>query len=53
MTDGGERVNLIFDLVVPTDEKVDKEQLVAEIQSKIKEENSKYYAVIKVEHSYV
>ncbi len=53
MTDGGERVNLIFDLVVPTDEKVDKDKLVHEIQEKIKEENSKYYAVIKVEHSYV
>ena len=53
MTDGGERVNLIFDLVVPTDEKVDKDKLVHEIQEKIKEENSKYYALIKVEHSYV
>lgn len=53
MTDGGERVNLIFDLVVPTDEKVDKEELIGKIQRKIKEENEKYYAVIKVEHSYV
>ena len=53
MTDGGERVNLIFDLVIPTDEKIDQEKLVHEIQEKIKQENIKYYAVIKVEHSYV
>ena len=53
MTDGGERVNLIFDLVIPTDEDVDREKLVSEIQEKIKEENEKYFAVIKVEHSYV
>ena len=53
MTDGGERFNLIFDLVIPTDEKTDKDELIREIQRKLKEENEKYYAVIKVEHSYV
>ena len=53
MTDGGERINLIFDLVVPTDEKLDKEELVKQIQSELKKENEKYFAVIKVEHSYV
>ena len=53
MTDGGERINLIFDLVVPTDEKADKEELIKTIQQELKKENEKYFAVIKVEHSYV
>ncbi len=53
MTDGGERVNLIFDLVVPTDEKVNVEETITKIQNEIHNKNKKYYAVIKVEHSYV
>lgn len=53
MTDGGERVNLIFDLVIPAEDNINKEDLVKEIQARIKKENEKYYAVIKVEHSYV
>ena len=53
MTDGGERINLIFDLVVPTDEKIDVDKLVSEIRQEIHKKNEKYYAVIKAEHSYV
>ena len=53
MTNGGGRINLIFDLVVPRDEKVDNEKLKVEVQQKIHSENSKYYAVPKIEHSYV
>ncbi len=53
MTDGGERINLIFDLVIPTDEKVDVEKVVADIKEEIHKKNNKYYAVIKAEHSYV
>lgn len=53
MTDGGERINLIFDLVIPTDEKVNVEETVTKIQSEIHNKNKKYYAVIKAEHSYV
>ena len=53
MTDGGERINLIFDLVIPTDEKVDVEKVVAGIKEEIHKKNNKYYAVIKPEHSYV
>ena len=53
MTDGGERVNLIFDLVIPTDEKIDVEKVVSEIREEIHKKNDKYYAVIKAEHSYV
>lgn len=53
MTDGGERVNLIFDLVIPTDEKVNVEETITKIQKEIHNKNKKYYAVIKAEHSYV
>ena len=53
MTDGGERINLIFDLVIPTDEKVNVEETVTKIQNEIHNKNKKYYAVIKAEHSYV
>ena len=37
MTDGGERINLIFDLVIPTDDKSNPEELVHTIQQKLKE----------------
>ena len=53
MTDGGKRVNLIFDLVVPRDKEYDKEQIIKNIQQKIHEKDNKYYAVIKVETSYI
>ena len=53
MTGGGERINLIFDLVIPAGEKIDVENLVNDVRKEIHNRNSKYYAVIKVEHSYV
>ena len=53
MTDGGKRINLIFDLVIPIDEKVDVEKVVTDIKEEIHKKNNKYYAVIKAEHSYV
>ena len=53
MTDGGGRINLIFDLVVPREMEVDNEKLKKEIQEKIHNENEKYYAVPKVEYSFV
>lgn len=53
MTDGGERINLIFDLVIPTDEKINVEEIVTKIQNEIHNKNKKCYAVIKAEHSYV
>lgn len=53
MTDGGERINLIFDLVIPTDENIDVEKLTSDVKDMIHKKNPKYYAVIKVEHSYV
>lgn len=53
MTDGGSRINLIFDLVVPRDKKIDKENLDKEVKNRIKEIDKKYFAVIKIEHSFV
>ena len=53
MTDGGERINLIFDLVIPTDEKIDVGQTIEKIQTELRSKNSKYHAVIKAEHSYI
>lgn len=53
MTDGGERINLIFDLVLPREGEFNKGQIRKEVQEKIHKINNKYYAVITVEHSYV
>ena len=53
MTDGGKRVNLIFDLVVPRDKEYDKEEIIKNVQQKIHEKDNKYFAVIKVETSYI
>ena len=53
MTDGGEHINLIFDLVIPFDCKIEKEELKKQIEEKIHKENPNYYAVPTIEHSYV
>ena len=53
MTNGGGRVNLIFDLVIPREEKIDNDKLKKQVQEKIHSKNKKYYAVPKIEHSYV
>lgn len=53
MTNGGGRINLIFDLVIPREEKVDRDKLKAQVQQKIHSENSKYYAVPNIECSFV
>lgn len=53
MTDGGKRINLIFDLVVPRDDKTDKNFLKKEVISKIRKINNKYYVVFKIEHLFV
>ena len=53
MTDGGSRVNLIFDLVVPREGNIDKAALENEIKRRIHEIDSRYYAVVKVEFSFV
>lgn len=53
LTDGGNRVNLIFDLVIPRDDRTDRITIENKVKSKIHEIDSKYYAVVKVEHSFV
>lgn len=53
MTDGGDRVNLIFDLVISPDTKIDREELKNMVQQKIHSVNDKYYAVPKIENSYI
>lgn len=53
MTDGGKRINLIFDLVIPRDDKIDKDVLRKEIIEKVKKIDSKYYVVFTIEHLFV
>lgn len=53
MTDGGERVNLIFDLVITSDKNINVEEIISKIQEEIHKKNKKYYAVIKAEYSFV
>ena len=53
MTDGGDRINLIFDVVVPLEENINYDETRILIQNKIHNENEKYYAVPKVENSYI
>ena len=53
MTDGGDRINLIFDLVVSSDSNMSHEELKTMVQQKIHSVNDKYYAVPKIENSYI
>lgn len=53
MTDGGDRMNLIFDLVIPAESKINHEELKNMVQQKIHNVNNKYYAVPKIENSYI
>lgn len=53
MTDGGERVNLVFDLVIPSSKNSEREEIEKQVKTKIKAINPKYYAVMKVENAYV
>ena len=53
MTDGGDRINLIFDLVIPRESDFNFEEIKKKIENEIHEKNEKYFAVVKVEHSFV
>lgn len=53
MTKGEKYVNLIFDLVIPVDCKIDDEDAAKLVATKIKERNKNYSAVIKPEHPFV
>ncbi len=53
MTDGENRVNLIFDIVVPCSmSDKERETLVSKISASLKEVDEKYFAVIKVDNDY-
>ena len=52
ITNGGERVNMIFDLLLPFELEKQAEEIEKKIKERIHQENEKYYAVIKVEYPY-
>ena len=54
ITNGENRINLIFDLVVPFDfdDKM-KQETVAEVTRKIKQKDEKYWAVIQIDTLYI
>lgn len=53
MTDGGERINLIFDLVITYEKNEQKAEIEKKVKSKIHKKDSRYYAVIRVENSFI
>ena len=53
MTKGEKYTNLIFDLVIPVDCKLDDEEAAKRVATKIKERNENCFAVIKAEHPFV
>ena len=53
MTKGDKYVNVIFDLVIPVDCKMDDETAAKTVAEKIKERNENCFAVIKAEHPFV
>ena len=53
MTKGDKYVNVIFDLVIPVDCKMDDETAAKMVAEKIKERNENCFAVIKAEHPFV
>lgn len=53
VVDGPMHTNLIFDVVIPYGFKEKSNELISEIRFKISEINSSYFAIIKVEHSFV
>ena len=52
ITNGGERVNMIFDLLLPFELEKQAEEIEKKIKERIHQKNEKYYAVIKVEYPY-
>ena len=53
MTDGGERINLIFDLVLTPDKNINVDEVVDKIKEEIHKKDAKYHAVVKPEYSFV
>ncbi len=53
MVQGPTHTNLIFDVVVPLDYKQKDSEVEAQVKKTIRQMNENYYAVIKIEKSYV
>lgn len=53
MVRGNTHTNLIFDLVVPAGERENAKEIEFDVKKKIHERDSHYYAVLKIEQSYV
>lgn len=53
LTDGKSRINLIFDVVIPSGDKSNPEDVENEIKQKIKEADERLNAVVKCEYSFV
>ena len=53
MVSGPTHTNIIFDVVLPADDKSDHEAVKKTIESKIKALDQSYFAIIQIEHSYV
>lgn len=53
LTDGKSRINLIFDVVIPSGDKSNPEDVENEIKRKIKEADERLNAVVKCEYSFV
>ena len=54
MTDGENRVNLIFDIVVPASmSEKERANLVSAVSDAIKQKDPKYYAVIHIDNDYI
>lgn len=50
---GTTHTNLVFDVLVPSDDHIDHEELVKMIQKSVHDYNENYHCVIQVDHSYV
>jgi len=53
MVIGPTHTNLIFDVLIPRDEKVDEEELRMHLEMEVRKMNPSYYAVIKIDRSYI
>ena len=50
---GSTHTNLIFDVLIPSSDERNHDELIEEIEKKVQEVNKTYYCVIQIDHSYV
>lgn len=53
MVIGPTHTNLIFDVLIPRDEKVEEVNLQEQLEKEVRKMNPDYYAVIKIDRSYI